>query len=66
MDWGSRLYVCDRKTLKQFAKDHGMQRIAHLIPAEKSGKDIAARETPSDFGELPETQRYGILDVELY
>ena len=65
MDWGSWLYVCDRKTLMEFA-DERIRKIVHVIPAGQSGQETATREAPTDLNGLPDGELYGILEVELY
>ena len=65
MDWGSWLYVCDRKTLMEFA-DERIREIVHVIPAEQCGQKTAMREAPMDLAGLPDGELYGILEVELY
>ncbi len=63
MDWGSWLYVCDRKTLEELMGD--MTRyVIPIIPAKK-GEDEAKRLKPIHVSEIPIQQWYGLLEMEI-
>ncbi len=63
MDWGSWLYICDRKALDELVSPDST--VAQLIPAK--GEEKLAKRLPSiKAGEIPETEWYGVLEVECY
>jgi len=64
MDWGSDLYVCDRKLLEELMKDITHD-ITPITPAKK-GETLATRHRQVPVSKIPKQTWYGILQAELY
>ena len=64
MDWGSWLYVCDRKLFEELMGDYSNE-VAPITPA-KEGELLATRHKRVSWSKIPRRKWYGILQAELY
>lgn len=63
MDWGSWLYICDRKALDELASSDST--MEQLTPAEKE-EGLSKRLPSNKTEQITETEWYGVLEVECY
>lgn len=64
MDWGSYLYVCDKKQMKEIVGSK-VRYVKPVIPAKKG--ETMAKILPSvPLDRIPVRQWYGVMEVEVY